>query len=110
VERFVELIERHFRDWQPLSFYAQRLGVSTAQLNNSCRREAGRSAQEMIHDRLLLEARRLLAYSDLDVTGIGYALGFRDPAYFSRFFARRQGVSPSVFRLEQAERQRQPAS
>lgn len=99
VERFAELIEQHFRDWQPVSFYAGRLGVSPQQLNASCRREAGVSAQEMIHDRLLLEARRLLAYSDVDVTGIGYALGFRDPAYFSRFFSRRQGVPPSEFRL-----------
>jgi len=101
VARFSELIERHFRDWQPLAFYANRLGVSTAQLNNSCRREAGLSAQHMIHGRLLLEARRLLAYSDLDVTGIGYALGFRDPAYFSRFFTRMQGMSPSAFRQAQ---------
>jgi len=104
VERFVALIDEYFRAWQPLSFYAQRLGVSTAQLNNNCRREAGVSAQEMIHQRLLLEARRLLAYSDLDVTGIGYSLGFRDPAYFSRFFARRAGMSPSVFRQTHVRR------
>jgi len=98
VARFNDLIEHHFRDWQPVSFYAQRLGVSPQQLNASCRREAGRSAQDLIHERLLLEARRLLAYSDLDVTGIAYSLGFRDPAYFSRFFARKQGMAPSDFR------------
>lgn len=104
VERFAALIENHFREWQPIGFYAGRLGVSPAQLNNSCRREAGTSAQDMIHERLLLEARRLLAYSDLDVTGIGYALGFRDPAYFSRFFSRKQGMSPSAFRQAHARR------
>ena len=108
VERFTELIEAHFRDWQPVGFYAGRLGVSAQQLNASCRRETGRSAQAMIHDRLHLEARRLLAYSDLDVTGIGYALGFRDPAYFSRFFLRRQGVPPSEFRRIHAGRQALP--
>lgn len=98
VERFHMLIEQHFRDWQPVSFYAQRLGVSPQQLNASCRREAGTNAQNLIHERLLLEARRLLAYSDLDVTGIGYSLGFRDPAYFSRFFARHQRLTPTEFR------------
>lgn len=98
VERFAELVERHFREWLPLAFYAERLGVSTTQLNNSCRRETGRSAQTMIHQRLLLEARRLLVYSDLDVTAIGYALGFKDPAYFTRFFSRVEGVSPSAYR------------
>ena len=98
MERFSELIDRHFREWRPVGFYAHRLGVSTAQLNNSCRRESGRSAQHLIHERLLLEARRLLAYSDLDVTAISYSLGFKDPAYFSRFFTRREAMSPSAFR------------
>lgn len=98
IDRFHDLIERHFREWRPVGFYAGELGVSPAQLNNSCRRKTGRSAQHMIHDRLLLEARRLLAYSDLDVTSIGYSLGFQDPAYFSRFFSRAQGMAPSAFR------------
>ena len=98
VERFAELIENHFREWRPLAFYADRLGVSTAQLNNTCRRETGHSAQHMLHQRLLLEARRLLAFSDLDVTAIAYALGFKDPAYFSRFFTRHEGVAPSGYR------------
>lgn len=98
LDRFHELIDSHFRERRPVSFYAARLGVLTAQLNSTCRRRAGRSAQQLIHDRLLLEARRLLAYSDLDVAAISYALGFRDPSYFSRFFTRALGRSPSEFR------------
>lgn len=47
---------------------------------------------------MLLEARRLLAYSDLEITAIRYVLGFKDPAYFTRFFTRGQGIPPSVFR------------
>lgn len=98
VDRYHELVDRHFREWLPIDFYARKIGVSTAQLNNICRRVVGCSAQRMIHDRLVLEARRLLAYSDLDVSGVCYALGFRDPAYFSRFFIRKVGMPPSVFR------------
>lgn len=98
LQRFRSLIDEHYLEWQPVTFYAQRLGVSAAQLNNTCRRESGHSAQALIHERLLLEARRLLAYSDRDVTAIAYALGFEDVAYFSRFFTRGQGMSPSAFR------------
>lgn len=102
IERFSEMVERHFREWRPLGFYADRLGVSSAQLNTTCRRETGRSAQALIHQRLLLEARRLLVYSDLDVTAIGYALGFKDPAYFTRFFSREEGMPPSAYRVRHA--------
>lgn len=101
--RFHELIDRHFRERRPVSFYAASLGVSATQLNNTCRRRTGRSAQQLIHDRVLLEARRLLAYSELDVSQISYALGFRDPSYFSRFFMRAQGNAPSEFRLRHAQ-------
>ena len=107
MDRFHELVDRHFREWLPIDFYARQLGVSSVQLNNICRRLVGHGAQRLVHDRLLLEARRLLAYSDLDITSVGYSLGFRDPAYFSRFFVRREGMSPSTFRQLH---QRTPAS
>lgn len=96
--RFRRLIEEHYREWLPTSFYARTLGVSNAQLNSLCRRESGQSAKALIHERLMLEARRLLVYSDQDITGIAFALGFEDPAYFSRFFTRHQAIPPSQFR------------
>lgn len=98
IERFQELIEAHYHEWRPLAFYADRLGLSMRSLQELSRRVTGRTAQAMIHDRLLTEARRLLAHSELSVTSISYTLGFRDPAYFSRFFARTQQRSPSDFR------------
>lgn len=97
--RYRALIDEHFRDWKPVAFYADRLGISSAQLNNTCRRETGQSAKALIHERLMLEARRLLAYTDLDVTTVALSLGFDDPAYFSRFFARLQQMPPSGYRL-----------
>ncbi|WP_227816436.1 helix-turn-helix domain-containing protein [Nitrogeniibacter aestuarii] len=100
--RYRRLIDEHFREWQPVGFYAQRLGVSPAQLNNTCRSETGQSAKALIHERLMLEARRLLVYTAQDITSIALTLGFEDPAYFTRFFTRLAGMSPSAFRRRHA--------
>ncbi len=59
---------------------------------------AYRPPKEMIHERLLQEARRLLQFSAIPVSEISYQLGFADPAYFSRFFTKRCGTSPSQYR------------
>ena len=56
------------------------------------------STLELIHERLLLEARRNLAYSTRSVAAVSHALGFVDPAYFTRFFKQRAGLSPRAFR------------
>lgn len=95
-----ELIEEHYRDNRPVSFYAREIGISTVQLNNSCQREAGKSCRALLHDRLLLEASRYLAHTNMQITEMAYMLGFKDPAYFTRFFQRATGQTPSRFRLE----------
>jgi AraC family 4-hydroxyphenylacetate 3-monooxygenase operon regulatory protein len=56
-------------------------------------------SKEVVHERLLQEARRLLRFSTVQVGEISYQLGFTDPAYFSRFFTKRTGIPPSQFRL-----------
>lgn len=96
--RFRHLIEAHFAEHWSVGDYARALGLSPARLNALCRRVAGQSALETIHARLLLEAKRNLIYTSMSVSEVGYALGFQDPAYFSRFFARRAGLSPAAFR------------
>jgi len=98
VIRFRELVERHYRNHQPLDFYARRLGVTAARLNACCRVLTGRSSLELIHDRLLTEAKRNLLYSDMSVNEIGAVLGYQDPAYFNRFFSRNVGMPPGRFR------------
>lgn len=97
--QFCDLVEAHFRDHLTLTEYAGRLSVTEARLNDICRRMAERPSKEVVHERLLQEARRLLRYSAVPVTEISYQLGFADPAYFSRFFTKRTGMPPSQFRL-----------
>lgn len=95
---FTALIDRHLREARPLSFYAAQLGISVPQLNRLCRAQLGVSAFGVIQRRLVREAERDLVYSTLSVKAIALTLGFADAGYFSRFFARHTGCSPSRFR------------
>jgi AraC family transcriptional activator of pobA len=104
--RFRQLVEMGFREQRPLDRYAQELGMTTTQLNRICRAVFGKSALGVIHDRLLLEARRSLVYTSMTVAEVGYALGFSDPSYFTRFFVRATEIAPSEFRRIQRERLR----
>lgn len=96
--RFSLLIEQHHAEHWPLQHYADELGMTTARLNLVCRRLAGMSSRQLIADRQLQEAKRLLLHSGQSVSQIGFSLGFQDPAYFSRFFSQQVGCSPSTFR------------
>jgi AraC family transcriptional activator of pobA len=98
VQRYRSLVEQHYRRHQALTFYAEALGVSADHLSRTCRHVAGQSAHELLHERVMLEARRLLAYSAAPVAEIATQLGYADPAYFSKFFARCVGETPSGYR------------
>lgn len=96
---FCDLVETHFRDHLTLRQYAEKLAVTEARLNDICRRTAYLASKEIVHERLLQEARRLLRFTTVPVSEIGYLLGFSDPAYFSRFFTKRTGIPPSQYRI-----------
>lgn len=100
--RFLALVEQHYRDHWPLGRYAGALGLSGVHLNAVCRQLAGTSALEIVHQRLLLEARRNLSFTQASVAEIADALGFADPAYFARFFRRGTGQSPLSYRRQAA--------
>ena len=100
VARFRETLERHYRDGLPLARYAAMLSVSEKQLRTACLKFAHQAPSRMIEQRILLEAKRALLYSNMTVREAAYYLGFNDPAYFSRFFARATGTSPRAFRTK----------
>jgi len=98
LERFFAMIERRFRSGQKVEVYAAAMHVSPSRLRRVCLALAGQSPVQLVHARILLEAKRLLHYTDSAVHSIATELGFEDAAYFTRFFTRRAGVSPRVFR------------
>ena len=99
--RFLQLVEQHFLDRWPLERYAARLGLSMQRLNRVTRAESGRSALEIVHDRLTREACRRLFYIAAPAEKLALELGFEDAAYFSRFFKRRTGMTPRAWREAQ---------
>ncbi len=100
IRRFRELVVKHFREHRPVDFYAHQLGMSAAQLGRVCREEISISPLAVINEHLVREAQRDLVYSHMSVKQIAHALGFADVAYFSRYFRKQTGVTPTQFQTE----------
>lgn len=100
VGNFLQMVELHYRDGWPVARYADALGVTSDRLHAHCQREKNCGPRAIIHERLVQEACTRLEQLDLPVEQIGYGLGFRDPAYFNRFFRKYRGASPGNYRRQ----------
>lgn len=98
LQRFEALVEEHWSEHWGVADYARALSISPTHLSRVVRAATGAPASALIDARVMREARRRLAYTNLRVATIAYALGFADPAHFSRVFTRATGVSPRAFR------------
>jgi AraC-like DNA-binding protein len=97
---FQKLIDVHYKEKRLTKDYASMLYVTPNHLNALSNDVTGRSAGELIRDRVLLEAKRLLINAQLSITEIASELDFADNSYFSKFFKKYTGVSPEVFRTQ----------
>lgn len=95
---FIQLVEETYRQHVKVEDLAHRLGISVSHLNGTCRELAGQPALQIMHERQLLEAKRLLTYTGMTIYEISETLGFSDPTNFTRLFRRRVGISPKAFR------------
>jgi AraC family transcriptional activator of pobA len=96
--RFAALLDQHFLEHWSVAEYAATLSISPTHLSRLTKAATGHAASELIRERVIREARRNLVYTNLSISTIAYALGFNDPAYFSRLFAGATGLSPRRFR------------
>ncbi|WP_020560705.1 helix-turn-helix domain-containing protein [Thiofilum flexile] len=100
-ERFLDLLEQNYLAQWGVNQYANALGLTENRLNRLCQRYTGQNTLQLIHGRLMLEAKRRLIYTNSAISTLAYELGFKDPAYFTRFFTRHSaGTSPSQFKLQ----------
>ena len=98
IRKFNLLVEAHFRKEHAVSFYAEQLFKSPKTLSNLFAIYNDKSPSQVIQERILIEAKRLLSYTDLPVKQVGYDLGFEDMSHFSNFFKKLAGQSPLDFR------------
>lgn len=98
IAAFHSLLEQHFRTEKWPSFYAEKLHITLKHLNRICNEIIGKTATEVIAGRVILEIKRMLTDKRLAVNEIADALGYQDYSYFSRFFKKQTGMSPSDFR------------
>ena len=97
---FKNLIDLHFSQWHKVTEYAQELSVSSDYLNKYVKSKTGKSAKEFIQERIILEAKRMLLFTDKSNKELAYHLGFEEPAHFSNFFKKLTGLTPGSFRTE----------
>ena len=95
---FRAAVDESFARTRRVEEYAEPMGYSVRTITRACLAATGRSAKQVIDDRVTLEAKRLLAGTDLPVAEIGRRLGFPEPTNFGRFFHREAGLSPGAFR------------
>lgn len=96
--RFSDILERDYARHHDATFYADQLAVPQAALSRALVNVTGRTTKELITDRRMLEAARLLRFTDMNVGEIAYRAGYGDQLYFSRAFKREHGEAPSTYR------------
>ena len=98
IRKFSQLVEVNFKNLHTVSDYASLLFITPKNLNKKITQFGKQTPNEIIKDRIILEAKRLLAHTSLTIKEIGYRLGYDDDAYFIRLFTKQTDLSPQQFR------------
>ena len=98
VERFMELVQEHYREERLIGFYADKLCITPKYLSKLVKEHTGRSAGDWIENHVILEARAMLQSSDMTIQQIAAALNFPNQSFFGKYFKRVTGLSPKQYR------------
>ncbi len=96
--KFEALVDKRYVDTKNVSDYAEELNITPNYLTTTVKKLTGKSAKDIIQERLLVESKSLLKYSGLDIAEIAYRLNFQEPTHFTRFFKKLSGTTPNQFR------------
>ena len=100
INEFTRLIDRHYKNIKFPKDYAAMLNMTSNHLNSLCMTLVGKTAGELIRERLVLEAKRLLVNAKISSAEIAFQLGFESSSYFTQFFKKNTGLTPNSFRNE----------
>ena len=103
VYEFLMLLESNYQQVRNTDFYAGKLGISSKRLNQILKDKLDKTGMQLIHDRIILEAKRSIIHSEITIKEIAYELGFSDRPYFSRFFKKQTGQTPEEFQKQAKE-------
>lgn len=103
LRKFLEKIEGNYAEAHEVACYADMLNLSAGHLSEVVKEQSGRPAIAHIHERLMLEAKRLLFHTDRSIKEIAFELGFEDASYFNRFFKRLGDTTPADYRTRSRE-------
>ncbi|MEH6659030.1 AraC family transcriptional regulator [Leeuwenhoekiella marinoflava] len=97
VYEFMMLLELNYHEERTAAFYADKMNISSKRLNQILKEKLSKTGMQLIHDRLVLEAKRQMIHSENTIKEIGFNLGFKDRSYFSRFFKGHTNQTPQEF-------------
>jgi len=100
VRQFKHLVTTRCITDRSIQSYADKLGISISTLNATIKTVTGKTPGQILRNALIMEAKRLLANTNLTTSEVGYRLNFEDPSYFGRFFRREVGTNPTAFRKD----------
>ena len=105
-KQFKNLLDKHFAENQTVNFYAQQLFITQHHLNLITNTVTGKTASEVIRARSILEAKRLLTFTDKTVSEVAFELSYTDSSYFAKIFKAEANLSPMAFKNQMSEKYR----